>query len=250
MRSTSETGHAKNVANFEQLALSCTSLGAAYNPVNRVLSVGSISAASQEASQIMASVLSARAVLSGAVTERNSAFEPLSGLTTRIGNAVKSSGCAQQTIGQVVSIIRKIQGRRATPRVSEEEQQAAVGEGTEIITRSSSQMSFTSRIENFDALIRLLETISEYTPNETDLTLVSLQALHLDLKTKNIAVLNAEIALDNLRSQRDDLLYSKTTGIVDKAFAVKAYIKSVFGATSTQYKQVSSLRFTRPQTKP
>jgi hypothetical protein len=80
--------------------------------------------------------------------------------------------------------------------------------------------------------------------------LVSLQVLHLDLKTKNIAVLNAEIALDNLRSQRDALLYSKTTGIVDKAFAVKAYIKSVFGATSTQYKQVSSIRFTRPQTKP
>jgi hypothetical protein len=56
--------------------------------------------------------------------------------------------------------------------VSEEEQQAAVAEGTEIVTRSSSQMSFTSRIENFDALIRLLETIPEYTPNETDLTLV------------------------------------------------------------------------------
>jgi hypothetical protein len=46
MGSSSEIHHAQNVANFEQLALSCTSLGAACNPVNRALSVGSITSAS------------------------------------------------------------------------------------------------------------------------------------------------------------------------------------------------------------
>lgn len=43
---------------------------------------------------------------------------------------------------------------------------------------------------------------------------------------------------------RNVLLYKEITGITDVANAVKVYIKSVFGATSPQYKQVSSLKFT------
>ncbi|MDP3915182.1 MAG: hypothetical protein Q8R96_15750 [Bacteroidota bacterium] len=35
------------------------------------------------------------------------------------------------------------------------------------------------------------------------------------------------------------------TGLIDVATASKMYIKLVFGATSPQYKQVGSLKFTR-----
>lgn len=37
-KSTSETGHAINVANFQQLVKACEALGTAYNPANPRLS--------------------------------------------------------------------------------------------------------------------------------------------------------------------------------------------------------------------
>lgn len=37
MSSTSETGHAKNVANFEQLVSYCTGYGATFNPAKAAL---------------------------------------------------------------------------------------------------------------------------------------------------------------------------------------------------------------------
>ncbi|MDR2083871.1 MAG: hypothetical protein LBP67_02610 [Bacteroidales bacterium] len=46
----------------------------------------------------------------------------------------------------------------------------------------------------------------------------------------------------------DNLMYKKEkSGMVDTALEVKKYVKSVFGATSPQFKQVSKLEFSRPK---
>lgn len=44
MPSTSETGHAKNVANFQDLISFCTGYGATYNPSKAALSVANLQA--------------------------------------------------------------------------------------------------------------------------------------------------------------------------------------------------------------
>ena len=46
------------------------------------------------------------------------------------------------------------------------------------------------------------------------------------------------------RAFYNDLMYKANTRMVDIALDSKAYIKSAFGATSPQYKQVSKLKFT------
>jgi hypothetical protein len=63
-----------------------------------------------------------------------------------------------------------LQGRRATPKMTEEKKQAALAAGKEIVEVSSSQMSIDSQLENFDKLIKLLVSISEYATNESELT--------------------------------------------------------------------------------
>ena len=40
-------------------------------------------------------------------------------------------------------------------------------------------------------------------------------------------------------------MYKDNVGLVDVATDVKTYIKSVYGATSPQFKSVSSLKFTK-----
>ena len=48
-----------------------------------------------------------------------------------------------------------------------------------------------------------------------------------------------------MRIARDKVLYAEGTGLCDIALDIKNYVKSVFGATSPQFKQVSEVRFTK-----
>lgn len=68
-----------------------------------------------------------------------------------------------------------------------------------------------------------------------------------NLKELNAQVINTNTQLSNIRIARNEILYKLDTGLTDTALAVKNYIKAVFGATSPQYKQVSSLKFTNPR---
>ena len=104
-------------------------------------------------------------------------------------------------------------------------------------------MSFDNRIENFDKLIMLLTNVPLYNPNEEELKIETLKALYSQLKEKNTEVILPIVQLSNSRIARNKILYKENTGLVDIAIDSKTYIKSVFGATSPQYKQVSRLYF-------
>jgi hypothetical protein len=65
------------------------------------------------------------------------------------------------------------------------------------------------------------------------------------MKTSNTAVITATTNYINARINRDNLLYKKGVGVVEIAQESKEYVKSVFGTKSPQYKQVSSIRFTK-----
>lgn len=93
----------------------------------------------------------------------------------------------------------------------------------------------------------LLSSVPFYNPNEEELKIETLKALYNELKEKNTDVLLATVQLDTTRIARNKILYDENTGLVDIALDSKTYIKSVFGATSPQYKQISKLSFIRPK---
>jgi hypothetical protein len=90
----------------------------------------------------------------------------------------------------------------------------------------------------------LLDSVPLYAPNEEELKITSLKALQTTLKDTNTAVITTNIQLSNARIARNEILYKPISGLVDIAFDTKVYIKSVYGATSPQYKQISKLKFT------
>jgi hypothetical protein len=137
--------------------------------------------------------------------------------------------------------VRKIQGRRATAKLTDEEKNAATEKGKEIVEISSSQMSYDNRLDNFDKLIKLLATVPAYAPNEADLKITTLTTLFNDLRAKNLAVITAETPLSNARIARNEVLYKPSTGMVDISVDIKTYIVSVYGKTSPQYKAISKL---------
>ena len=143
----------------------------------------------------------------------------------------------------VKTLVRKIQGTRAKAKKTEEAKATEKLNGTETKEISSSQLSYDSRIENLDKLIKLLSSIPQYAPNEADLKVAALTTLLNDLKAKNAAVIAATTPLSNARIARNDILYKENTGLIDIALDSKTYIKSLYGASSPQYKQVSKLEF-------
>ena len=247
MTNTSETGHAKNVTNLESLITSIIALETSYNPSRDSIKLPALQALLTASTESLNAVNIAQAAYSNAVAARKVAFEPFSKLITRVMNSLKASGASTQVVQSARTIVRKLQGRRASAKITEEEKKALEAEGKEVNQISASQMSFDNRIENFDRLIMLLSSIPLYNPNEAELKVETLKTLHNQLKEKNTEVILPIVQLSNSRIARNKILYSENTGLVDVALDSKTYIKSIFGATSPQYKQISKLRFIRPK---
>jgi len=243
MSKTSETGHAKNMANLESLITSIIAFGEKYNPAKESIKLGALQTLLTSTKESFNAYYAAQSAYGKAVDDRESAFEPLSKLITRVNHALKASDTTTRYDETIKTIIRKLQGQRASTKLTEEEQQAMGTEGTPKKQISTAQMSYDSRLENLDKLIIHLSDIAEYAPNEEELKIETLKTLSTKLKGVNSAVVSAFIALDKARAQRNGILYQPLTGLVDRAADTKSYLKSLFGTTSPEYKQVSKLYF-------
>ena len=244
MASTTETGHANNVANFESLITSATAFGTSYNPSKDSIKVPALQTLLTASKESLNALNIAQSAYSNAVAARESAFEPFSKLITRVNNALKASDTTVQVDESAQTIVRRLQGKRASAKLSDEDKKALEAEGKEVNQISAAQLSYDSKLENLDKLIMLLTSVPLYSPNEEDLKVESLKTLYSQFKALNNDVLTVIIQLSNARISRNDILYKPLTGLVDIAFDAKVYIKSVFGATSPQFKQVSKLSFT------
>jgi hypothetical protein len=248
MASTSETGHAKNVANFEDLISFCTGYGATYNPSKAAIQIASLNTLRTNAQGSITGVNSSKTAFTNATNSRQTSFDPLKKLCTKIVNALDATDATDKLVKDAKTINNKIQGKRSgdktkpptTPVPPIPPIPTPTPEDKSI---SVSQQSYDSLIENFDKLITLVSSEPTYTPNETDLQISTLQTLLGNLKATNTAVVNAYTNYSNSRITRNSILYAATSGLVDIAGDVKKYVKSVFGATSPQFKQVSKLEF-------
>ena len=243
MSNSNETGHARNVANFEKLIVGITAQGAAYNPANAQLKPEALNSQLAAARTVNEAVNAALTVFKNAVGARNTAFETLDRLVTRVNNALKASGAEGPVVQNAQTFVRKLKGRRAKAKMSDEEKQAALAKGQVVVEISASQRGFDSRIDYLDKLISLLASVAVYAPNEADLKVESLKQLLEKLKAANSAVAIAQTQLNNARITRNETLYHPANGVVGISTGVKLYVKSVFGATSPQYKALSGLRF-------
>jgi hypothetical protein len=172
------------------------------------------------------------------------AFDGLKKLSTRLINSLEVSGAASQTIKDAKTVNAKVQGSKLTKAdagITPVDPNALVVETDKSI--SASQQSYTSLIEHFSKMITILSTEPTYVPNENPLKIATLNTQLTNLKNTNTAVINAYTTVSNSRISRDQSLYNSTNGLCETAKEVKMYVKSVFGATSQQYKQVSGIEF-------
>ncbi len=248
MATTNETGHGKNVANFEKFISVCEKYGEDYKPARADLKVAAMKVLLTNAQAAMKELKQANRDFGNATNNRELVFEPITGLATRIIRSLESCGANELTIEDARSINNKLQGRRATPLPKAAPKDAADPE-TEPRTRSTSQRSFDNQVEHFSELITAVSSEPKYAPNELDLQVTSLESILEELKTKNKLASDAEGALSNARSKRDQVLYADNSGICDIVNAVKSYAVSAFRPNSQKYKNLTKFKFTRKKIK-
>ena len=240
MASTSETGHAKNIANFQDLISFCQGYGETYNPTKESLKLPQLQSLYQEAQDKLNATKSQKTLFDHATNERRNAFSNLKPLSTKIVNAFAVSGADSLAVNNAKSVNKKLQGSTS----KKEESITTKTETTEVAkTISTSQQSYDRLIDHFANMIQVLEQNTIYAPNENDLKLASLQTKLTELQSKNTNLINAYTSYSNAMIDRNQTLYNPLTGLVQIAKEVKQYVKSIFGATSPQYKQVTALEF-------
>lgn len=247
MASTSEVGHAKNIANFKALVTYCTNLGTAYAPSNSAIALTAINSVASNAETLEDSVDNASELYHTAVGVKKDEFNPLKKFATRLVNAYIAVNPGKQKIANAKSINVKLQGIKLKETKTEPTTTTANTATTPIIDTpkdiSASQQSYDQLVEHFSKLVVLLAADPLFIPAETELQVSTLNAKLLALKTAISNFVIAYTQVTNARIARNHALYDDNTGLCDLAQTVKSYIKSIYGATSQEYKAISGLAF-------
>ncbi|WP_407403527.1 hypothetical protein [Chryseobacterium sp.] len=235
-----ETGHAKNVANFQTLISFIKGYGDRYNPSKEILKVPQLEALLTDAKSKLEDVVAQKTAYNTKVNDRATAFENLKSLSTRLINALQATDATDKTIEDAKGFNKKIQGQKPSTPISKD---------PNIIpqdTNSTSQLSYVQQIEHLSGLISILQSEPSYAPNEVDLKVDTLLAKHTDLTTKNSEVATSYTNISNARIGRDTTLYKTENSVFEVASEAKKYIKSAFGATSPEFSQVKGIEFKKP----
>ena len=142
MATNTDASLAKNVTNFETLISVVTSLGATYNPSKDSLKLPALQTLLTAANESTITFKDAESARSTAVDNRQLAFEPTSRLFTRVNNALKASNSTVQADETAKTIFRKLQGKRASVKFTEEQKAALLAEGKEVNQISTSQLGY------------------------------------------------------------------------------------------------------------
>jgi hypothetical protein len=239
MPSTSEVGHAKNVANLQKLSQQ-VSVYNLYNPPVPNLMVASLQGLYATANSKLVEVEDKRNANKNAIALRQTAFENLKPILTRIINRLEILGLMTGTLDQAKSLNRSIQGNRKKRSVSAKTDDEQPSTHNSI---SNSRQSFTQQAENFGILLQLLATIPNYDPDEDELKLTTLSTYKDSLINATQFVDQTEAELNIKLIERDQILYAEETGLYSIAQNVKKYVKSLYGATSPEYATISPITF-------
>ena len=235
MASTSETEHSKNVANFGTAIQVLQEMGSLYNPTNPNLIISNLNPIKTNLGGTITFLNNKKPVYKNAVADREILIAQLPSRLTMSLNFAKSTNISQTDKENLASQVKKMRGDKKAKVVNPD-----TAEGDSI---STSQMSYDSRIANFDTYISQLSSLAEYIPNETVIQIVDLQNYHTNLTNSSTLVNSAGNELITGRKNRNDILYNNPINVIQLIREIKAYLKSLGTSAEPYYKAIVKLQF-------
>jgi len=221
MASTSETGHGKNVDNAQKRLVVLKGMGADYKPSNPAYLLTALEPKVAEAVAAHKTVTDLKGPYKTAISNRKVAYDRMSKWSTLIKAAAKGSGMAANLLSNVDGLVKLLNGQRIGEKpVAEEGKEAPK-------SNSVSRMSFVSRLENFNELAKLLDSIPAYAPNEDENKVATMLAYAAELGSLNETAFPMEENYGKAIAKRNELLYTEETGLVAVLEGVKTYVFSI-----------------------
>lgn len=236
-----ETGHNKNVANFETVIIILTNLGAAYAPPQALILLAALQQLHADAQAALTEVDAAQAAKTVAVDEAQAEFEDLQKYAVNIKRQAEVEVNDPAFTADLQTIINEFHppGRKTglpddplTPGIDESKTSA-----------SQSQQSRDNQIAYLADISALLKTNSVYKALGTPYATTAIDAKITSLTAKNNALTAAVAALGTKIDTRDTLLYTDQSGLTDRVILIKKYVLLTFGKDSAAYQQLSALEF-------
>jgi len=238
MSSTSEVGHAKNIPNLNLLNTNISALGAVYNPSNPKLKLENLQGIYTTAFTQQSTANSLLAPYSLAVDQREAIFKPLNRELTKLRKAYKATeGVTPAQLEDFMTIVRKLKGVKKTKA------KASTDPETALANYSTSQLGYDQRTNNMDSLISLLHNTPNYSPNEVEFKVDTIQEKKDNMLQKTQAVANTFVPLNSARSERNNIVYNAQDNLVDLANKAKDYLFTILDSNSAQYKAIARIKF-------
>lgn len=218
----------KTAGTFDQVLASCKSIGERYQPQAPTLSITALSVLSQRSNEKLKAVIDATSAYSLAVNNRRDAFADLDKLSVRVVRILASVTKSKEHMRDASNLKNILMGKTITAKAAPPVNSEAIAEG-----RAPSRNHYLKRMVTFEKLVKIVEDIGNYEPNERHLTLRALKGKLADLKAKSAAVADAKVALMKATSERDEVIFGEG-GVVQTVKAVKDYIRGAFGSSSAE----------------
>jgi len=240
----SEKGHAVIVANFETLITFIISLGAIYQPANPLLSLEALQLMLAEAKNLMNVVRAKKAAKTNAVNACRAKFARLRPLVTGVINLFAACGASQAEIADVRYYVRKIYGKRVTPRAVDNPETLDVDESKK--SRSAAQTSRSSLIHHLDRIIAYLTAVGFYNVNEEEFQITALKTFSNELKDALSTLITANSDASFALGDRNQLLYRDEACLIKRAALVKIYLTAISYHTGFDFGFATKLNFDKP----
>jgi hypothetical protein len=235
-----ESGHAKNVANFEQVIIILTALGMVYNPGQALILLAALQTKLIEAKAVLAAVDTAEAEKRLRVNDIQAEEAELGKFMVNIKRTVEVELNDPAFTAEIQSIINRSRpksrdtGLIDDPLTPEDESRTA---------HSMSQSSRDNQIAGLADIIALLRLRIDFKTNDAEYTLAAIEARFDALTAKNNAAKASNANLGNALDARDAVLYDEETGIIKLVKLIKNQLAVKPGRESTAYQQINALEF-------
>ncbi|MFY0481626.1 hypothetical protein ACI6PS_03395 [Flavobacterium sp. PLA-1-15] len=236
MGSKSEVGHAKNVVNYGLGIDLLKGMDDLFNPGNESITLVKLLDTNNRLQLNYTKFKEIGPEFKVAISERAVLYAMMNKKATRLLNAFLAFNLGKEFDDEMMSLVKKLRGQRIGKIKKDKPEE----EETETI--SVAQVSFDSKADTFDKMIKYAEAVSKFKPNETDVQPAALNAYYNDIMKANSKVSGLSVKLFLGRKERDEILYDGADNTIEQMRTVKKYLKS-FEAGLPFYKKLVKLRF-------
>ena len=236
-----ETGHAKNVANFENATIIVAGLGAGYSPNQPLIQLAALQTKLAAAKAVLDQVNTSEADKKIKTDEVQAEFEGLDKYAVNIKRTAEVELNDPDFTANLQSIVNRFTSSSRKTGVPDDPLTPDIDESRTKL--STAQRSRDNQVAHLADMLALLQTRADYNPDDMQYKIETIEAKIASLTAKNNAAKTAEAVFGNELDARDAVLYDEETGITKLVKLIKIQLALKPGKESAAYQQINALEF-------